>query len=57
MGAKMAIQTVKIELTKPEALALLRAADTGADVIKVLHLVPNTALIEAVVRKLRDAAR
>ena len=53
----MAVQTVTLKLTKPEALALLKAADTGADVIKALHLVPNTALIEAVVRKLRDAAR
>jgi hypothetical protein len=55
-GMTMAIQTVTLKLTKPEALAL-KAGDTGADVIKALHLVPNTALIEAIVRKLRDAAR
>ena len=53
----MAEPTVTLKLTKPEALALLKAAETGASVIEVLNLVPNTGLIEATVRKLRDAAR
>ena len=53
----MAEATMMLKLTKPEALALLKAAETGVAVIEALNLVPNTGLIEAVVRKLRDAAR
>jgi hypothetical protein len=36
-----------------EALALLKAAETGIAMIDALHLVPSTGLIEAVVRKVR----
>ena len=53
----MAEPTLTLKLTKPEALALLKAAETGVAVIEALNLVPNTALIEATVRKLRDVAR
>ena len=50
--------TVTLKLTKSEALALLNAADTGLRVIEALNLVKGaTALTEAAVRKLRDAAR
>lgn len=53
----MAEGTVTLKLTKPEALALLNAADTGLRVIEALNLVKNVGLTEATVRKLRDAAR
>ncbi len=53
----MADEIVTLELTKPEALALLNAADTGLRVIEALNLVKAIGLTEAVVRKLRDAAR
>jgi hypothetical protein len=48
--------TVTLTLTKPEALALLKAAETGLAVIEALHLVKATALTEATVRKLRMVA-
>jgi hypothetical protein len=51
----MAEQTVTLKLSKPEALALLKAAETGVAVIDALHLVPNPSLIETVVRNLRAA--
>ena len=38
--------TVTPKLTKPEALALLNAAETGLAVIKALGLVKNTGLTE-----------
>jgi hypothetical protein len=47
---------VTLRLTKPEALALLKAAETGLAVIEALQLVKATGLTEATVRKLRDAA-
>jgi len=56
-GVAMADEIVTLELTKPEALALLNAADTGLRVIEALNLVKAIGLTEAVVRKLRDAAR
>ena len=40
-------------MTKPEALALLKAAETGAAVIEALRLVKNDSLIKEMVRKLR----
>lgn len=45
--------TVLLKLTKPEALALLNAADTGVRVIQALGLVKNLGLTEEAVRKLR----
>lgn len=51
----MADKTVTLTLTRPEALALLKAAETGEAVIVALNLVPNTGLMEAAVRKLRAA--
>jgi hypothetical protein len=53
----MAEPTVTLKLTKPEALALLHAADTGLRVIEALGLVKALGLTEATVRKLRDVAR
>jgi hypothetical protein len=47
--------TITLKLSKPEALALLKAAATGVAVIDALHLIPNSGLIEAVVRKPRAA--
>ena len=47
---------VTLRLTKPEALALLKAAETGLSVIQALHPVKATGLTEATVRKLRVAA-
>jgi hypothetical protein len=47
---------VALKLAKPEALALLNAAETGLAVIEALHLVKATGLTEATVRKLRMAA-
>lgn len=55
MAAKSEDGEVARRLSKPEALALLKAAETGLRVIEALHLVPNPALIEATVRKLRSA--
>jgi hypothetical protein len=47
--------TVTLKLTKPEALALLKAAETGLAVIEALNLVKAIGLTEATVRKLRAA--
>jgi hypothetical protein len=47
--------TVTLKLTKPEALALLKAAETGLAVIEALNLIKATGLTEGVVRKLRNA--
>jgi hypothetical protein len=52
----MAEQTVTLKLSKPEALALLNAAETGLRVIEALNLVKNVGLTEEAVRKLRSAA-
>ena len=52
----MAEQMVTLKLTKPEALALLNAAETGLRVIEALNLVKNVGLTEVAVRKLRAAA-
>jgi hypothetical protein len=51
----VAEQTVTLKLTKPEALALLNAAETGMRVIQALNLVKNLGLTEAAVTKLRAA--
>ncbi len=48
-------QTVTLKLTKPEALALLKAAETGLAVIEALNLIKATNLTIIAVRKLRDA--
>jgi len=53
----MAEQIVTLKLTKPEALALANAADTGLRVIEALNLVKNLGLTESAVNKLRAAAR
>lgn len=55
MPAKTPDAEVVLKLSKPEALALLKAAEVGVAVIEALHLVPAPALIEATVRKLRAA--
>ena len=47
---------VTLRLTKPEALALLNAAETGLAVIEALNLVKATGLTQATVRKLRMVA-
>ena len=58
MGATMATeQQVTLKMTRPEALALLNAAETGLRVIEALNLVKNVGLTEETVRKLRGAAR
>jgi hypothetical protein len=46
---------VSVDLTRTEALALLKVAETGLAVTEALHLIPNTATAESAVRKLRDA--
>jgi hypothetical protein len=56
MGATMADNEVTLKLSKPEALALLNAAETGLRVIEALNLVKNVGLTEEAVRKLRAAA-
>lgn len=53
----MTDQQVTLKMTRPEALALLNAAETGLRVIEALNLVKNVGLTEESVRKLRDAAR
>jgi hypothetical protein len=53
----MAEATVTLKLTVPEAMALLRAADTGLRVIDTLGLVKDIGLTEAAVNKLRAVAR
>lgn len=53
----MAENQITLKLAKPEALALLHAAETGLRVIEALGLVKNLGLTEAAVRKLREAAR
>jgi hypothetical protein len=53
----LAEQQVALKMTRPEALALLNAAETGLRVIEALGLVKNLGLTEASVRKLREAAR
>jgi hypothetical protein len=47
--------TVTLKLSKPEALALLKAAETGLAVIEVLDLIKALGLTKEAVRKLRDA--
>lgn len=54
-GHEMAETMVTLKMTKPEALALLKAAETGVAVIEALHLVKNDSLIKEMVRKLRAA--
>ena len=51
----MAETTVTLKLTKPEALALLKAAETGVAVIEALDLIKALGLTKEAVRKLRDA--
>jgi hypothetical protein len=51
----MADNEVTLKLSRPEALALLNAAETGLRVIEALNLVKNVGLTEAAVRKLRAA--
>ena len=53
----MTDQQVALKMTRPEALALLNAAETGLRVIEALGLVKHLGLTEESVRKLRDAAR
>ncbi len=48
--------TVTLKLTKPEALALLNAAETGLRVIEALGLIKATGLTEKAVSDLRGAA-
>ena len=45
-------QQVRLMMTRPEALALLNAAETGLRVIEALGLVKNVRLTEESVRKL-----
>jgi hypothetical protein len=47
--------TVTLKLTKPEALALLKAAETGLAVIEALHLIRDTVLTERAVGLLRSS--
>ena len=51
----MTESTVRLTLTKPEALALEKAADTGLRVIEALGLIKNFGLTEQALRKLREA--
>jgi hypothetical protein len=53
----MTDQQVTLKLTRPEALALLNAAETGLRVIEALTLVKNVGLTKETVRKLLNAAR
>jgi len=53
----MAVQQVTLKMTRPGALALPNAAETGLRVVEALNLVRNVGLTEESVRKLRDAAR
>jgi hypothetical protein len=46
---------VALNLTRVEAAALLKAADTGIRVIDALALVQRTAATEAAITKLRHA--
>jgi serine/threonine-protein kinase RIO1 len=46
---------VKVVLTRAEATALQRAAETGIRVTEALNLTNSTAVMDAAVRKLRDA--
>ena len=48
---------VTLKLTKPEALALLKAAETGLAVIEALTLVKDTRLTEATVAARGAATR
>ena len=54
MPAKSPEGEVILRLSKPEALALLNAADTGLRVIEALSLVRALGLTENAVRKLRE---
>jgi hypothetical protein len=56
-GWAMTDQQVTLKMTRPEALALLNASETGLRVIEALGLVKNVGLTEEAVRKLRVAAR
>jgi hypothetical protein len=47
---------VTLKLTRPEALALLNATETGFAVIEALHLVRATRLTKETVRRLWMAA-
>ena len=42
-------------MTRAEATALQRAAETGIRVTEALNLANSTAVMDAAVRKLRDA--
>ena len=48
---------VTLTLTKPEALALEKAADTGLRVIEALGLIKSLGLTHEALRKLREATR
>lgn len=52
-GREMTESTVMLKMTKPEALALLKAAETGVAFIEALALGKNYSLIKQMVRKLR----
>lgn len=54
-GKPMAEEIITLRLTRPEVLALEKAADTGLRVIEALGLVKNLGLTEAALRKLREA--
>ena len=45
----------KVALTRAEATALARAAETGIRVTEALNLTNSTAVMDSAVRKLRDA--
>jgi hypothetical protein len=47
---------VALELTRVEAAALLKAADTGIRVIDALGLVQRTAAMDGAIEKLKSAA-
>jgi hypothetical protein len=60
MNAPVRTQTrptdqVKVIMTCAEATALQRAAETGIRVTEALNLASSTAVMDAAVRKLRDA--
>lgn len=44
---------VKLTLSRTEALALLKIADTGLAVTNALNLIPNTSTAEKAIDKLR----
>ena len=53
--AKGGPSDVAIQLTRTEALALVRMADTGLRVTEALALIPNIRAAETALNKLRAA--